>query len=97
MTFKGFGEIEFKGKYRYSNYEDFFNVKNYAFGGTGEATYLQPGVHQYPFHFTLAQRIPRSFEGDYGIIRYMVKAAIDQPGIFSSDLEVNSFLKELPM
>ncbi|CAG5867219.1 unnamed protein product, partial [Menidia menidia] len=45
---------------------------------------LSPGEHNFPFQFLLPVSVPTSFEGPFGKVVYLVKAAIDTPR-FSKD------------
>ena len=41
---------------------------------------IEPGEHSFPFHFQIPQRkLPSSFEGKFGFIRYWLKATMDRP------------------
>ena len=40
---------------------------------------LSAGRHEYPFNFTLPGRLPTSFEGTYGQVRYHLLATVDGP------------------
>ncbi|KAJ8316570.1 hypothetical protein KUTeg_005879 [Tegillarca granosa] len=40
---------------------------------------LPSGRHSYPFQFQLPPNLPASFEGEYGYIRYWVKALVEKP------------------
>ena len=37
---------------------------------------LMPGIYEYPFSFRLLCKSPCSFEGEYGHIRYTIKAVV---------------------
>lgn len=44
---------------------------------------LQPGEYNFPFQFhTPAQNLPTSVEGNFGHVRYWLKASIDRPWRF---------------
>ncbi|XP_072227716.1 arrestin domain-containing protein 1b [Leuresthes tenuis] len=45
---------------------------------------LAPGEHSFPFQFLLPVAVPTSFEGPFGKVAYLVRAAIDTPR-FSKD------------
>lgn len=50
---------------------------------TGENPVLQPGEYNFPFQFhTPAQNLPTSVEGNFGHVRYWLKASIDRPWRF---------------
>ncbi|KAK6182834.1 hypothetical protein SNE40_010426 [Patella caerulea] len=40
---------------------------------------LQPGHHSFPFKFPIPPKLPCSFEGPYGHVRYFLKAIIEKP------------------
>lgn len=41
---------------------------------------IEAGDHAFPFHFEIPQcRLPSSFEGKFGCIRYSLKATMDRP------------------
>lgn len=44
---------------------------------------LLRGTYCYPFQFQLPENIPSSFEGEYGHVRYTVKATIEKPKRFT--------------
>ncbi|PSN50628.1 Arrestin domain-containing protein 17 [Blattella germanica] len=46
---------------------------------------LPSGEHYYPFSMILPHHLPSSFEGDYGYIRYTVKAILDRPWKFDHE------------
>jgi hypothetical protein len=35
-----------------------------------------PGIYEYPFSFRLLRKSPCSFKGEYGHIRYTIKAVV---------------------
>lgn len=41
---------------------------------------LHPGSHYFPFEFTLPQKLPSSFKGKHGRLRYFVKMTICSAG-----------------
>lgn len=47
-----------------------------------ESDKLNPGVHRFPFLFTIPEDCPPSYEGATGFIRYYCKAKIDRPWKF---------------
>lgn len=46
---------------------------------------LAQGEYSYPFQCQLPPTLPSSFEGEFGHIRYTVKAVMDRPWKFDSD------------
>ena len=46
---------------------------------SGHGGNLQPGTHIFPFQFRLPERIPSSFEGKRGHIRYRIEARAEVP------------------
>ncbi|XP_057662386.1 arrestin domain-containing protein 2-like isoform X2 [Diorhabda carinulata] len=54
----------------------------------GEGT-LSPGYHSFPFAFTLPKvNMPNPYNGNYGYIRYYIKAVMDIPFAFDQEDEV---------
>ncbi|XP_060084282.1 arrestin domain-containing protein 2-like [Ylistrum balloti] len=45
-----------------------------------DGAFLHPGSHYFPFEFTLPQRLPSSFKGKHGRLRYFVKMTICTAG-----------------
>ncbi|KAI1696072.1 arrestin domain-containing protein 17 [Ditylenchus destructor] len=50
---------------------------------------LLPGLHDFPFTFTLPVHCPPSFEGTIGFIRFYCKAKIDRPWKFDDNTRTN--------
>ncbi|KAL8177947.1 UNVERIFIED_CONTAM: Arrestin domain-containing protein 2 [Gekko kuhli] len=46
---------------------------------SGEVTVLPAGRHEFPFAFSLPERLATSFEGKHGSVRYWVKAKLHRP------------------
>merc|ERR1712012_201205 len=65
--------------------EEYFCVKQFIFGDGSETFYLNPGVHRMPFQFTLPTKIPTSYEGEFGNIRYTIRAVISRPWRFDHE------------
>ena len=53
----------------YSDHETYFSYEINVFNGP----MLYPGIHNFPFSFTLPPNIPSSFESKYGHVRYQVR------------------------
>jgi len=45
-----------------------------------DGAFLHPGSHYFPFEFTLPQRLPSSFKGKHGRLRYFVKMTLCTAG-----------------
>lgn len=65
--------------------EDYFSFRQFIYGDGSETFYLNPGVHQFPFQFTLPPNIPTSYEGQFGSIRYTIRAVISRPWRFNHE------------
>ena len=59
------------------------NVTYYAVAGITEV--LAAGEHSFPFSMMLPYHLPSSFEGQYGYVRYTVKATLDRPWKFDHE------------
>jgi len=46
---------------------------------TGVKESLWPGVHSFPFQYTLPTKLPTSFHGRYGYVRYYCEASLERP------------------
>ncbi|XP_059473871.1 arrestin domain-containing protein 17-like isoform X2 [Neocloeon triangulifer] len=68
----------------FSAEEVYFENKFVAFGGGGDQT-LNPGEHMYPFNYVLPINLPSSFEGEFGHVRYTVRAVLDRPWKFDQE------------
>ncbi|XP_053405210.1 arrestin domain-containing protein 3-like isoform X2 [Mercenaria mercenaria] len=79
---RGPGEPRFKDTHHHSASEDYFEHTLVLFGqGTGERPdkcYLPAGRYTYPFQCQLPAKLPCSFEGELGYVRYWVKATIEK-------------------
>ncbi|XP_028399686.1 arrestin domain-containing protein 17-like isoform X2 [Dendronephthya gigantea] len=84
--------MEFLGeaKVARANSKDWATVQNYfdekveiydkGTGQNGSYPTIEAGDHAFPFHFEIPQRrLPSSFEGKFGCIRYTLKATMDRP------------------
>ncbi|CAB3361769.1 Hypothetical predicted protein [Cloeon dipterum] len=68
----------------YISNETYFAIKSVALEEGIEQT-LTPGEHIFPFSYDLPDDLPSSFEGDFGRIRYTVRAVIDRPWKFDHE------------
>ncbi|XP_063233011.1 arrestin domain-containing protein 3-like [Bacillus rossius redtenbacheri] len=73
--------VEYTGQEQY--FENKFNLLG---GGTGE-TIIPEGENTYPFVTHLPPNLPPSFEGEFGFIRYTVKAILDRPWKFDQEVK----------
>jgi hypothetical protein len=62
-----------------------YNVAYYAVAGITEV--LPAGEHSFPFSMMLPNHLPSSFEGEYGYVRYTVKATLDRPWKFDHEVK----------
>jgi hypothetical protein len=54
----------------------------------GQIMQLDPGTHEFPFHFTLPSRLPPTADPDYGCrIRYRLKALVERPELLRMNLK----------
>lgn len=49
---------------------------------------IPAGDYEYPFHFRLPDHCPSSFEGEYGHIRYEIKAVVDRAFKFDQEKKI---------
>ena len=101
VTFKGYADVHWSETYttgsgnhrrrhtrHYHSHEDYINDiivlwnKEQVPNGT-----LNPGQYAFPFRFALSRRLPSSFVGAHGHIRYVVEARIST-GLFHFDKTV---------
>ena len=64
--------------------------------GDNNCTELAPGHYEFPFHFTLSRRIPPSFEGICGRVKYSVSAVIKRRLPKSSLKDEDDIVREIP-
>lgn len=62
-----------------------YNVTYYAVAGITEV--LPAGEHSFPFSMMLPNHLPSSFEGQYGYVRYTVKATLNRPWKFDHEVK----------
>lgn len=73
----------------YEGTEVYMNARTYLFGSQGgSSTQMQSGTYRYTFDCLLPPRIPASFEGSYGGIRYYIEACLDIPWRFGKECRV---------
>jgi len=60
-------------------------LSNYACAG--DQMVLSEGEHCFPFSTVLPTKLPSSFEGEFGHIRYTVKTVIDRPWKFDHEIK----------
>ncbi|XP_059479292.1 uncharacterized protein LOC132198958 isoform X2 [Neocloeon triangulifer] len=61
--------------------EKYFEHKFYVFGHKYSSVKenLWPGEHAFPFQYTLPTKLPTSFHGRYGYVRYFCEASLERP------------------
>ena len=62
-----------------------YNVTRYAVSGITEV--LPAGEHSFSFSMMLPNHLPSSFEGQYGYVRYTVKATLNRPWKFDHEVK----------
>ncbi|XP_045450223.1 arrestin domain-containing protein 17-like [Melitaea cinxia] len=72
----------------HDSYEEYINQKIYLVGSESGEHHIQPGNYEYPFTFRVPDNCPSSFEGDYGRIRYKIKAIVDRAFKFDQEKKV---------
>ncbi|KAK7866141.1 hypothetical protein R5R35_004789 [Gryllus longicercus] len=71
----------------FTGQEQYFENKFNVLGGGGNEVFIEPGEHSYPFMTYLPPNLPSSFEGEFGHVRYTVKATLDRPWKFDQDVK----------
>ncbi|XP_063673910.1 arrestin domain-containing protein 2-like isoform X2 [Bolinopsis microptera] len=64
----------------YRNYQQCLGWSHFFLGNPRTVVKLEPGAHEFEFNYTLPRKIPSSFEGSHGNIRYFVMSQLDWPG-----------------
>ncbi|KAL5256054.1 hypothetical protein ACHWQZ_G011313 [Mnemiopsis leidyi] len=64
----------------YRNYQQCLGWSHFFLGNPRTLVTLEPGAHEFEFNYTLPRKIPSSFEGSHGNIRYFVMSQLDWPG-----------------
>jgi hypothetical protein len=54
---------------------------------SGMTEMLPAGEHSFLFSMSLPNNLPSSFEGEYGYVRYTVKATLDRPWKFNHEVK----------
>lgn len=54
----------------------------------GNEIELPAGEHNYPFTFVVPPHVPSSFEGEFGHVRYTIKAVLDRPWKFDQETKM---------
>nr|XP_053633733.1 arrestin domain-containing protein 17-like [Cherax quadricarinatus] len=76
---KGFARVEWGNEYPKNSEEVYFENIVTVWSGTSHGENLPAGEYCFPFQFKLPPKIPRSFEGTYGHIRYVIEAKAEIP------------------
>ncbi|CAH1407509.1 unnamed protein product [Nezara viridula] len=63
----------------YTAEEEYFSNKYYIIGSESNEVEIPAGENVYPFSTTLPPRLPTSFDGEHGHVRYTIKATLDRP------------------
>lgn len=69
----------------YHSEEEYFSNHYYLLGSANGEIEIPSGEHSYPFTTTLPPRLPSSFSGEHGHVKYSVTATVDRP--WKSDYE----------
>lgn len=83
----------------YTNKEKIIKKEVILYGTVSKSTILKkfkhpPGKHMYPFCFKLPSRLPSSFTGEYGSVRYTLKAKIIRPWRFDRKIVNEVILRD---
>ena len=99
VMLKGYGSVHWKEKkldknqqrkgtwYHYRNHEEYVDEFYFVHHGP-----LAAGNHVLPFSFILPEKLPTSFEGEHGHIRYFVESNIERSGLFKSNKRNKQFI-----
>nr|XP_045625949.1 arrestin domain-containing protein 17-like isoform X1 [Procambarus clarkii] len=76
---KGYAKVEWGEESPQNSEEVYFENIVTIWSGTSHGDNLPAGEYGFPFQFKLPPKIPRSFEGTYGHIRYVIEAKAEIP------------------
>ncbi|KAK3097174.1 hypothetical protein FSP39_007115 [Pinctada imbricata] len=84
QNMRGPGSPRYKVVRHYSANEEYFDFVCTVLKSEehNKRIILPPGKYSYPFQFQLPPNLPSSFEGQYGYVRYWVKATVEKPWSF---------------
>ena len=71
----------------YKNHEEYISDKRLLHQGP-----LGAGKHNFSFSFVLPPKLPCSFEGQYGHVRYFIEAKLSRSGFFTFDKRQKQFI-----
>ncbi|XP_012343200.1 arrestin domain-containing protein 17 isoform X2 [Apis florea] len=74
---------------KFSAFENYLHVETYVVGDGKEKSVITGGV--YPFSLTLPEKLPCSFEGRYGRVRYSIRALLDVTSIYRFSTNIIPF------
>ncbi|XP_016922103.2 arrestin domain-containing protein 17 isoform X1 [Apis cerana] len=74
---------------KFSAFENYLHVETYVVGDGKEKSVITGGV--YPFSLTLPEKLPCSFEGRYGRVRYSIRALLDVTTIYRFSTNIIPF------
>lgn len=74
----------------YSAQEEYFSNKYFLIGSESSEVEIPAGENVYPFQTTLPPRLPTSFDGEHGHVRYTIRAILDRP--WKMDEEAKLFI-----
>ena len=72
---------------KYENHEEYISNKCLLHQGP-----LGAGKHNFSFSFVLPPKLPCSFEGQYGYVRYFIEAKLCRSGFFTFDKRQKQFI-----